>query len=107
MSGKKDAIGDDEKPRLSLIPRVALWAMGKALSYGEKHYGSHNFRGGIKVTYLLDAALRHIMQYLDGEDFDEKSKCHHLGSAMANLAMALQVVQDNKELDDRFKKEDK
>jgi hypothetical protein len=100
--GKKDAIGDLNKPRLSLIPKRALWALGGALTYGEKHYGTHNWRKGIKVSYLLDAALRHINEFNAGENIDQKSQNHHLGNAMANLAMAIELSETNPELDDRY-----
>jgi hypothetical protein len=105
MSGKKDAIGDFNKPRLSLIPREALWELGKALTYGEEHYGTHNWRDGIKVSYLTDAAMRHIIRFLDGEDIDENG-AHHLGCAMASLSMAISTTINNPKYDDRFKGED-
>lgn len=105
MSGKKDAINDPNKPRLSLIPKEALWATGQALTYGENHYGTNNFKEGIPISYLLDGALRHINEFNDGEDFDEKSKNLHLGNAMANLAMAIYMYYNKQEYDDRFKKE--
>lgn len=101
--GKKDCIGDPNKPRLSLIPKRALWALGGALTHGETHYGTHNWRKGIPVSILLDSALRHINEFNDGEDMDVKSKNHHLGNAMANLAMAIEVSETMPELDDRFK----
>jgi hypothetical protein len=104
MAGKKDAIGDLNKPRLSLIPIEALWALGKALTYGEVHYGTHNWRDGIKISYLLDAAMRHINEFNAGEDIDIKSKNHHLGNAMANLAMVISILANNPEMDDRWKK---
>lgn len=101
--GKKDAIGDMSKPRLSLIPKSALYEMGKAYTWGEKHYGSHNWRG-LKITFLLDAAMRHISEFNDGENYDERTGCHHLGNAMANLSMAIEIFNENKEADDRWKK---
>lgn len=104
--GKKDAIGDPNKPRLSLIPKEALWALGGALTYGEKHYGAHNWRKGLKVSHLIDAALRHINEFNTGENIDEKSQNHHLGNAMAGLAMAIWMLEHKPELDDRFKKEE-
>lgn len=103
MAGKKDAIGDLNKPRLSLIPKKALWAMGTALTYGEGHYGTHNWRNGLKLSYLLDGALRHINEFSDGEDIDKKSQNHHLGNAMANLAMAIELHLTRSDLDDRYK----
>lgn len=105
--GNKDAIGDTSKPRLSLIPKSALWALGGALTYGEKHYGTHNWRKGIPVSVLLDAALRHINEFNAGENIDQKSQNPHLGNAMANLAMAIELLQTNPDMDDRFKKEEK
>lgn len=104
--GKKDAIGDSNKPRLSLIPKRALWALGGALTYGEKHYGTHNWRQGISVSFLLDAALRHINEFGSGENIDEKSQNHHLGNAMANLAMAIEICATKPELDDRYKNQE-
>lgn len=103
MTGSKDAIGNPEKPRLSLIPKVALWALGKALAYGEKHYGQYNFKKGIPVSILCDSALRHIHQFMDGEDMDVESQNLHLGNAMANLAMAIDMMENKKECDDRYK----
>lgn len=102
--GKKDAIGDPNKPRLSLIPKEALWQMGGAFTYGEKHYGSHNWRKGIKISYLLDAAIRHINEFNDGENIDVKSGNPHLGNAMADLAMAIELLKNNPDMDDRHKK---
>lgn len=105
--GNKDAIGDPNKPRLSLIPKEALWALGKALTHGEERYGTHNWRKGIKLSYLLDSALRHINEFNDGQDIDEQSQNIHLGNAMANLAMAIELYYRNPDMDDRFKHEDK
>lgn len=107
MAGKKDAIGDPNKPRLSLMPKKAIWALGESLTYGESHYGSHNWREGVNISFYLDASLRHILEFADGEDFDKKSKCHHLGSAMANLAMAIETYYERPDFDDRYKREDK
>lgn len=103
--GKKDAMGDPNKPRLSLIPKEALWQIGGALTYGEKHYGTHNWRKGIPISLLLDAAMRHISQFAEGEDIDPGSGNPHLGNAIANLCMAIQLLKDKPSCDDRFKKE--
>lgn len=96
------------KPRLSLIPIEALYAMGIGFSYGEKKYHTHSFReGNIDISYLLDAAARHSAQFSNGEDFDNESGNHHLGSAMCNLAMAIHIYYNNPENDDRFKRKKK
>lgn len=107
MAGKKDAIGDLNKPRLSLIPKEALWALGGALTHGETRYGKENWKLGIKISYLLDSALRHISQFNSGEDIDQQSNNHHLGNAMANLSMAIWMCQHKPDFDDRWKPEQK
>jgi hypothetical protein len=95
---------DGNKPRLSLIPREALWGMGAALGYGEKKYGTHNFKQGISYSRLADAALRHITQYMDGEDIDAESGNNHLYHALASLAMLVYMQEHKKEMDDRHKR---
>lgn len=105
MAGKKDAIGDLNKPRLSLIPKEALWALGGALTHGETRYGKENWKLGIKISYLLDSALRHISQFNSGEDIDQQSNNYHLGNAMANLSMAIWMCQHKPDFDDRWKPE--
>jgi len=104
LKGNKEAKDNKNKPRLSLIPKSALYALGDAMTYGEKKYDAHNWRKGIPLSYLLDAALRHIQQFNDGENYDEESKAHHLGSAMANLAMAIEMHLTNPDADDRYNK---
>lgn len=108
MAGKKDAKDNKskDKPRLSLIPKQALWAMGNAFTYGEEYYGAHNWRDGIPISFLLDAALRHINEFANGEDIDVKSQNHHLGNAMANLAMAIEMTSLDASMDDRHKPTD-
>lgn len=94
---------DSEKPMLAYIPKAALYAEGEAFAYGAKKYESWNYKHGISITRTLSAAMRHIVQFLGGEDKDSESGVHHLGCARANLAMALDTLANHPELDDRFK----
>lgn len=96
---------DNGKPPLAYIPKAALDAEGAAFAYGAKKYDGWNYKLGIPVTRTLSAALRHIVQFLDGEDVDSESGAHHLGSARANLAMALDTLAHHPSFDDRFKKD--
>lgn len=101
---KKGRKNDQEKPALAYVPKEAIWELGKALSFGASKYDKFNFKNGIEVTRTVSAAVRHIYQFLDGENFDEESKAHHLGAAMANLAMAIDTYYNRPEMDDRYKK---
>lgn len=98
---------DGEKPPLTYIPKAALWAEAMAFKHGAVKYDAWNYKKGIAITRTLGGALRHIYQFLDGEDFDSESKAHHLGCARANLAMALDALENHPEFDDRYKKEKK
>lgn len=97
---------DSAKPALAYIPKAALDAEGKAFGYGANKYASWNYKNGIAVSRTLSAALRHISQFLDGEEMDAESGVHHLGCARANLAMALDTLaRYGDKFDDRFKGE--
>lgn len=102
IKGKKF---DANKPNLALIPKEAMWMMGQAFSYGAKKYGEENHKDGLAIKRQLAAALRHIYQFLDGEDIDPESGLNHLGHALASVAMAAYTLENNKDFDDRYKKE--
>lgn len=94
MEAKKN---DMDKPDLTLIPRVALWEEAKAMMYGAKLYGRHNYRlgGGLDWHRLSAAALRHLTSWNDGEDTDPESGLSHLAHARANLGMLMQLIDDH------------
>lgn len=94
---------DSEKPPLAYIPKAALWAEGEAFKYGAKKYDSWNYKNGLALSRSLSAALRHILQFLDGENDDRESGVSHLGCARANLGMALDTLENHPEMDDRYK----
>lgn len=102
--GKKN---DQGKPRISLIPKDAIWSIANGLTYGEKKYGTHNFRSGIKYSRLLDAAYRHLTAWEEGEDVDQESGNNHLDHAGASLAMLMFMASNRPDMDDRWKKEPK
>jgi hypothetical protein len=56
------------------------------------------------ITRPIAASLRHTYQFLDGEDIDEETQCIHLGNAMAGLAMAIWLLKNKPECDNRYKK---
>ncbi len=94
---------DKEKPMLDLLDPKAMNEMGKVLTIGAKKYGKHNWKKGLTSTRTTAAALRHIFAYLDGEDIDSDTGCHHLGCALVELMFTLNGSLTRKDLDDRFK----
>lgn len=101
------SIIDEKKPRISLIPRSAIWATAEAFTYGASKHGDFSWKeNSHTLTQMLDKALRHISQFSDGQDFDDDSKLLHLGSACADLCIAIDIFTNYKGLDDRFKKQE-
>lgn len=86
MSGTKHDTG---KPDLAIVPKAAVESIARALTYGAGKYGRYNYCAGFENTRLLAACLRHIYQYLDGQDRDPESTHSHLDHAIASLAMLL------------------
>ena len=97
---------DKGKPRLSLIPKEALYAIARALGYGadKPEYGRDNFKKGLRYTRLVDAVMRHIEEFLDCKEKDEDSGLNPLDHALAALAMLAWMYENRKDMDDRYKK---
>lgn len=103
----KPAVGikfDKEKPDLSLIPLIAMIEEAKAFQVGEKKYGRYNYCLGHDAHQLAAAAMRHLMAWFDGEEFDPKDGQHHLGSVRACCAMILRQQELGTLRDNRYKK---
>ena len=105
MSTKKDTNPKDlvgsTKPALSSIPCPVLFELGAAMTEGQK-YGRHNYRiMGVRASVYYDAAMRHIMDWWEGEDIDPDSGLPHLAKAMACLAILRDAAINDEFYDDR------
>lgn len=89
---------------VGLIPSIMLFEMGRAMKDGaEKHGGAFNWRSGEtqKLMYHCNAAIGHILQFVDGENVASDSGISHLAHANAQLAIALDKVKCRLDVDDR------
>lgn len=82
FQGKKFDTG---KPQLSLLPRGGLESASRALEFGLKKYGRDNWRGGFNDSRLIDASLRHLTAFMNGERTDEESGLSHIDHALFSL----------------------
>jgi len=94
---------DGGKSPLSLIPRSALMAEADVLAFGAKKYARHNWRAGMDYSRLIDAALRHLLAFNDGEDVDPETGLSHLAHARCCLAFLIEYQTTHPERDDRYK----
>lgn len=101
---KKEGVKHDAgKPPISLISRVALEEEARVMAYGATKYAAHNWRGGMNYSRLLDAALRHVLAFADGEDKDSETGLSHLAHARCCLAFLSEYEVKKLGTDDRFK----
>lgn len=90
------------KPPIALIPGPALIHMADAFRDGAKKYGPANWRNDpVTTSTYVNAALRHILAYYDGETNASDSGVHHLGHAAGCLAILLDAEAQGTLNDDR------
>lgn len=97
----KDRIGLT-KPPLRLVPPAALIYMSRVMGLGADKYGPYNWREkAVRRTVYLEAALRHLLQALDGEDIDTESGMPHEAHAASCMAIVLDALAYGNLIDDR------
>jgi hypothetical protein len=100
----KDRIGQ-AKVSLTKIPGVALLHEAKAMMNGASRYGAFNWRDhSVLASIYVDAALRHLYSWFEGEEEAQDSGVHHLGHLRACTAILLDAQATGNLVDDRPKK---
>lgn len=104
MEDPKKKAGDLKAP-LHLLPTIALRETAYVLDGGAVKYGVYNWREseGVKAQTYTAAIMRHLTQFMDGEDVDEESGHSHLAHIMATCSILLDAEQVGKLIDDRPK----
>lgn len=97
---------DQGKLPMSLLSRTALEEISKVLQFGANKYSANNWRRGFIWSRTLDAAMRHLHAFADGEDLDPESGLSHLAHLGCNIMFMLEFQKTHPEMDDRYKKED-
>ncbi len=97
----KDLIGA-KKISLTKLPAVAVAHAAHALMNGAKKYGAYNWREKpVHASIYVDACERHLNAWFDGEEEATDSGVHHLGHAIACLAILLDAQATGNLIDDR------
>ena len=102
LTNPKDIIGCDKLP-LHLWPSTAT-AMGcLGMLEGLTKYGRSNFRAsGIRASIYVDACLRHMSAWFEGEEVAPDSGVPHLANALACIAIIVDARAVGKLHDDRM-----
>ena len=100
VENQKDVEGC-KKPPMGLVPPVAIAITSLSLMNGAEKYGRANWRKiPVRATVYLDAILRHVSAWGDGQDFDDESM-DHLGAAAASLMIIMDAREAGTLIDDR------
>jgi hypothetical protein len=83
------------KGRYDLLPWSAIHELAKHCQDGAVAHGERNIDLGIPLHDLMDSALRHLSQYMQG-----KTDENHLRSAFWNIAWAVEFEVTKPELQD-------
>lgn len=91
-----------KKPPVGLIPPAALIHISKAMQHGAEKYEPYNWRDkAVRSTIYIDAAMRHLLRYLDGEDIDPDSGTPHVAHVAACMAILMDATEYGNLKDDR------
>lgn len=94
---------DIGKPRMELLPSDALTEWAKAMTFGAKKYGDHNWRQGMAWTRVLGSIGRHLTAFMAGQDDDPESGASHMAHVMCNAAFLIHYSKHHNDYDDRYK----
>lgn len=97
----KDLIGQ-KKTHVALFPMTAVLVGATAMEDGASKYGAYNYRKtDIAVMNYVSAALRHIIEYMNGNEFTDDTGVHNLAGAMASIAIIIDAGIVGRLIDDR------
>ena len=89
----KDIPGN--KGRCDLLPACSILRLARHYENGAKKYPERNWEKGLPIHCFIDSAIRHIMNYLDGEKSED-----HLAAAAWNILGAMWTEEKKPELQD-------
>lgn len=90
------------KPSLSKVPPAALIYLALGFMDGARKYGPYNWRSKkVTASIYVDACMRHLLAWFDGEELAEDSEFPHLAHALACIAILVDAKECGVLADDR------
>lgn len=97
----KDRFGS-VKVSISKLPMVAIVHGAHAMMDGAAKYGPYNWRDNPVIANIyVDAAMRHLSAWFEGQELAKDSGVHHLGHAIACCAILLDAQMTGNLVDNR------
>lgn len=103
QTNPKDLIGI-KKPRLSLVPPAGILYEALAMADGADKYGPYNWREKkVQAMIYLEACMRHLLAWQDGEEVAPDSGVPHLAHAKACIGILIDAKETDSLIDNRPK----
>lgn len=97
----KDLVGSN-KVSITKLPMIAVVHGAMAMMDGASKYNAYNFRAKpVQASIYVDAAIRHLMTWFEGQENASDSGVHHLGHAIGCCAILLDCQAKGNLIDDR------
>lgn len=97
----KDLLGI-KKTSLHLVPPASKIYQALAMEDGAKKYGPYNWRDKkVRATIYVSAAMRHLEQWLDGEELTNDTGVPNLGAVLACIGIIIDAKETGNLVDDR------
>jgi hypothetical protein len=101
-SNPKDALGTAKIP-YHVWPNTATLLGVMGMLEGSVKYGRSNYRAvGVRASIYYDAARRHLDSWFEGENNTKDHNIHHLGNALACIAIIVDAEAKGILIDDRM-----
>lgn len=102
VDGNPKTAAGARKPPTGAIPGTAILALGMAMQNGLEKYGLTNWREfPVTTSTYYNAAMRHMLEFNDGNTFDVHTGIHNLAHAMACFAIIIDAQCQGTITDDR------
>ncbi len=97
----KDLVGAKKAP-LGVVPPSLVPFVAPAMAVGANKYGPFNWRKQpVQAMTYIEAAERHILAWVDGQENAEDTGVHHLAHALAGLAILADAISADNLIDNR------
>ena len=91
----QNAKADGGKPQISLVPPEIMRAIAKIREYGVNKYHNKNNWILVEKDRYVDALMRHLLSYIEGEEFDKESGLPHIWHAACNIAFIIEMEKED------------
>lgn len=95
------------KTQVRELDPAFIMGLGEVLTASRQKYDEGNWMKETKFSTPYESAMRHLMKFWSGEEFDEETSKHHLLHAATNLMFLYYHTRSDVGIDDRLFKKDK